>query len=396
MKAKINIIVEVLNKHMNGYMPSSDIKSEITTVFSNESFSSMLSNLSRNGKSKSIELVILVLGYLLCNLDSKEEIVTSIKENHLENVYFGGLRNLFVGKSKTFSIKVDFDDSRFENKLKYVNMFEPNLSKLYFIFLACEILYDINPENFEKILIDEKALYFLLVANTHFINYQPSEEFLKKLINSENELQRNVALSFIVEPIEHYINGKTDDEISAEEFNTMLEDFYSVLDTARPSYIVSLLFNYVLINMRFPVDFIARLSREKYLDELCFQISKSNKIKFVRELHHIATSIFKYAELNFEVISNTICECFMNLFENSYFSLDYEEKEKFFVEEILKLLPVTDLLHMREYFSNYDNELMISELDKMIRYKFYLTDIKKHNCIIHIVKYIDDLLVADY
>lgn len=384
-KEMLNKISILINSAINNSVSRSELKEELHKLLEHESPTGALSDLNNicyeNGQQKNKAVVIVALGYLYLNADLKNKIKAAIISNKLENNYYGGIRTLILGKSDTFKIDINIDDKRFENRFTYINRFEPDLIKFYQLFYALEILDEINHDNFEKILIEEKALCFLVSACQHFLSFNPTNEFLKKLLNSSNETQRNIAFCYITAPIRNYICGEHRDNINEEELEKLLTDFYKVFDCADKKYVVSLLFNYILIESRYPKDFVYRISQKEFVKDLCFEINQSNKIKFIRELCNVVSNINDYNALENSDITNAILDCFKSLFEESYFYHEYEKNNKELTEMLIKILPRDTQLSLKEYFTEYDNKLMISELDKLVRNKIYITDIKKHNCI---------------
>lgn len=389
----INQISIIINRAINYSISNSNLKEKLNSLLAHktpsEALSYLNSNCYENGQQKNKAVVIVALGYLYLNADLKDEIKDAIIENKLEKNYYGGIKTLILGKSDTFKIDINIDDKRFENRFTYINRFEPNIIMFFQIFYALEILNEISQSDFEKILIEEKALYFLISACQHFLCFNPTNEFLKKLLNSSNETQRNIAFCYIISPIRNYICGEHRDNINEEELEKLLTDFYKVFDCADKKYVVSLLFNYILIESRYPKDFVYRISQKEFVKDLCFEINQSNKIKFIRELYNVVSNINYYNALENSDITNAILDCFKSLFEESYFYHEYEKNNKELTEMLIKILPRDVQLSLKEYFTDYDNKLMISELDKLVRNKIYITDIKKHNCITQIINCIN-------
>lgn len=393
MKEKIKTITNILDGYLNGGVSFSESKKKLTSVFSARSFSEFLESIQDNSiKITNQILVITVLGYLLYKDDSESKIVNVIYEKNLEKVYFGGIKKLLLGRSKLFSAKTSIDDSGFDNKLRFIGTYDPDYYKSHLLFSACKILCDLSQEDFEKIIIEEGAIYYLWAVYLGHIDYKPSEIFLKKLINSDNELQRSISFLIAVQPIELYINDKTNDEIDEGKLNELLDDFYSVLDYAEASNIVSLLLNYLLINKIYPTDFILKLTQDEYVDILCNLIAKTNTIKLVQELANLSSGIFEYSKENNDKTNKAIVDCLEKLFDNSSLSFDYENNKKYYVDSILKGLSESALNSLKDYFVEYDKGLMLSELDSMVRYKIYHMDIQKHKCIISILNSINKLI----
>lgn len=382
MIEKIKTITNTLNGYLNGRTPFLESQNELSTVFLEQPFFEFLDSLQNNSiKINNQILVITVLGYLLYKNESESEIVSAINEKNLEKTYFGGIKKLLLGHSKLFSAKVYFDDSGYDNKLRFINTYELDYYRLHLIFSACKILGELSRDDFEKIIVEDGAVYYLWAVYIGFIDFKPSEEFLKKLINSDSELQRSISFGIIVNPIENYIYGKTNEDINEIILNKLLDEFYTVLDEANAEYSVSLLVNYLLMKKHYPVSFIQKITQDKYVELLCNIIAKTNTIKLVQELENLSSGIFKYSGNSNEKINEAISKCLIKLFENRSLLFNFEKNQKCYVDSILKGLSKPALISLKEYFIKYDKDLMISELDSMVRYEMYNKDIQKHKCI---------------
>lgn len=395
-KDKLNKISVVISSALNNSISHLKIKEELAGIIGSKTPSDALSDLSKmsyeNNQQNNKAVVIVVLGYLYFNADLYDDLKEAIINNNLEKCYYGGIRALILGKSKSFKIDIKINDKTFENKLRYINMFEPDYLRFFQLFQVLDLLNEINQKDFEKILIEVNAIYFLLSTCQHYIRFKPSDDFIKHLLDSQNEIQRNIAFSYIVAPIKHYLINAKKEDIDESTLENLLKDFYNIFDSVDKKYAVSLLFNYILTESCYPADFVHRISQKEYSKELCFELNKSNKIKFVIDLYNVVSAINDFDALDNIEISNAVVECFKCLFEESYFYYEYEKRNKMIVEKIIQILPRSEQLSLKEYFTKYDSELMTSELDEMVRFKIYLTDIKKHNCIIHITSFINDIL----
>ena len=393
MQIDIEKICVIINGYFNGTISIEERKNEISALFAGKSFSDTIIDIqSVSNKIRHRVLVILVLGYLLYDFNSKADIISVIKEKQLERVYFGGMRELLVGNSKKLQVKAFVNDNNFDNKLKYVNAFEPQYFQTDLLYLSCEILYDLSHESFENILTNEKTIYYLLSAYMGLINFKPSNHFLRALLKSKNDLQRNIALAFISKPLEDYIFAKNNNEIDVSIFDSLLNDFYLVLDETESDNVVSLLFNYILVNRKYPVSFILRITQEENINALCGQITKTKKIKTIQELKIISEGLFKYAEKIDDRIEYAICEQLKTLYNNGSFLYNYETDNKEHVDYIIKQLSEKSLHSLYTFFQECDDNLMIYELDKMTRFRIYNNDIKRHNCIIQILSVINQSL----
>lgn len=394
-KDKLNKLSVVISGALNNSISHLNTKEKLACIIGDETPSDALSDLSKisyeNSQQKNKAVVIVVLGYLYFNADLKNNLKEAIINNNLEKCYYGGIRTLILGNSKSFKIDVKINDDNFENKLRYIYLFDPEYIQFFQLFLLLEILNEINQNDFEKILIEDDAIYFLLSACQHYISFKPSDDFIKHLLNSQNEIQRNIAFDYIVHPVKNYINGEHRDNLDESTMEVLLTDFYNIFDFVDKKYAVSLLFNYILTESCYPTDFVHRISQKEYSKELCFELNQSNKIKLVKDLYNVASAINDFDSLNNTEISNAVVECLKRLFDKDYFYYEYERQDKTYTEKLIRTLPKSQQLSLKEYFIEYDGKLMISKLDRMVRNKFYTTDIKKHNCIHQIVRFIDEI-----
>ena len=393
MKGKIKTITKTLDGYLNGGISFSESQKELSTAFSEQSFSSFLEDLQNASIVINNQvLVITVLGYLLYKYDSALEIVNVINKKNLEKVYFGGIKKLLLGNSKSFSVKRSIDDAGFDNKFRFIGTYDPDYYNSHLIFSACNILGDLSQEDFEKIIIEESAIYYLLAVYVGFIDYKPSKDLLIKLINSKSELQRSISFGFAVHPIELYIHDKTNDQNNKKMINELLYDFYSVLDNTTVDNIASLLLNYLLINKIYPADFVLKITQDEYVELLCNLIAKTNTIKLVQELENLSSGLFNYSRKHNERIDEAICECLKRLFENGSLLFDFDNNQKYYVDRILNNLSKSLLNNLLNYFVEYDKTLMISELDSMVRYTIYNNDIQMHKCIKIIIISINEII----
>ena len=123
MKIIIEKISSVLNEKE---IQPLDKSKEISGILKNESVEELLTKYLTysnevSSKGTSNQFCILLLGLLYRYLDCGTSISDFIKEKKLESMLYGGLIQLFQGKSDNFCLRMDLDHSWTCNKYEYIH-----------------------------------------------------------------------------------------------------------------------------------------------------------------------------------------------------------------------------------------------------------------------------------
>ena len=203
----ITSLEQVLNDHSNSYIKSRDARRKINVTLRQKSVGTIIKELSTYietipKKEKNRVTVITVIALVRRDLDATPEIVQEIRRYGLAGNLYGGLCILFSGRSEQLALNVTLRDADYNNKYEFVQNFRNHeLWKHIEIFETVNILYLIEPRNFEELAFKDKTRLLLLHMVHGKFGIVPSDELVTKLLESQDILHKNIGFSFLTTKI---------------------------------------------------------------------------------------------------------------------------------------------------------------------------------------------------
>ena len=398
----------VINDYTKRYLDHNSSRKKINGLLHNQStenilkiFNVLIKDISDNRRNRATLIVVMAL--LLRNSDDYTRIQTNIQENKLGNCLFGGLSSLLSGKSDTFNIRCKLAHESFNNKYEYLLRFQDFCYWDYYLFFkSAELLYSIDKEKFEKLVLKDNTQLLLLNMISLNLVAEPSDKLIKQLLSSKDELQRNIGLCFISRKLTFVVNEfgyyyrcqknglpiTKDKKVLQKELNFHCGKFLSYINGCEKTVKAELLFNYFMTNLIvYPNIVLEELMNSELQIEFANQIRGSGKVKTLGEVCYITQAIknnLACNENNKQIskmnLFMAITELLISFFENRKIYA-WGEKEANFMEIICKCLPVRCLNKLRKYLTQKKPTLFCEEIDRLVRYKLYLQDKKQYDII---------------
>ena len=398
----------VINDYTKRYLDHNSSRKKINGLLHNQStenilkiFNVLIKDISDNRRNRATLIVVMAL--LLRNSDDYTRIQTSVQENKLGNCLFGGLSSLLSGKSDTFNIRCKLAHESFNNKYEYLLHFQDFCYWDYYLFFkSAELLYSIDKEKFEKLVLKDNTQLLLLNMTSLNLVAEPSDKLIKQLLSSKDELQRNIGLCFISRKLTFVVNEfgyyyrcqknglpiTKDKKVLQKELNFHCGKFLSYINGCEKTVKAELLFNYFMTNLIvYPNIVLEELMNSELQIEFANQIRGSGKVKTLGEICYITQAIKnnRACNENNKQISKmnlfmAITELLISFFENRKIYA-WDDKEANFMENICECLPVRCISKFRKYLTQKKHTLFCEEIDRLVRFKLYLQD-KKQNDII--------------
>ncbi len=406
---------------MNDRANRSDVKRRINYIFRNKKIATVIRELSDYistipGRNKNNVTLIITLALLRRNLDSVSEVKEAIIQHGLTGHLYGGLYILLTGRSEHLSLKVNLNDSIFENKYDFITRFiEFNYWKYIEIFQASEVLSMADPQKFERLALADNTKLLLLNMASHYLDITPSNNIILKLIDDDNELYQNLGFHFLARYISRcvtdlenvqqskkhgYKSGKKITSVQ-KEMNIRLEECYRFLSECKKKTQASLLTNYLLVHQNaYPICFARSLIHSDLQEEFIYQISQTGKVKTLKDISFITTLVSSTPatnDLNKRISKSKLYEAIITVLrsfiEEKKGIYEWNEQQNNYIENICKRLPLSYITKFRILLIKIDAKLMSNKLDELVRFKIFLEDKRQHDIISGIINVIDSFII---
>ncbi|MBK5502782.1 hypothetical protein [Peribacillus sp. TH14] len=370
-----------------------DVKKEINSILKRKSIKRILFELNESIKTREISdknkaVLITTIAFIRRDLDSKEEIGRLLNQYGMINQLYGGLIKLLDGKSETFKIDIEWSIRDHQNNFEFLYRFPaPEYWRFIDLIITASILKEFDSEKFERILLLDKTNLLLLNYIQGNIRWNPTQNLIVKLLNDQNTaLRRSIGLFLLISPIERVTkkSGKLTKE-DASILNNQVQNFIKIFEDLIFTYRTELLVNYFLHNKRsksWPV-FLAKLMINHELKECLIREIESEKVKFLDDILILLLIIRKnrvkesgnegFKQSLYDAIIEKV-KSFINTGTGIY-KWDYQKEKEF--EIICSLLSKKNKLKLKKFILKTHAELMISDLDELVRYDIYLKDKNK-------------------
>lgn len=397
----ISSLIIVVNDKINENISRIDIKRKIDTILHGKSNKKIVNELVKyagklSGKKKNIATVIVIIALLIRNIDCDKEILALIqKQKKCKEIYgclYGGLITLLSGNYEAFSVKLEWQDNRFINKLEFLNeFFDFKYWRFVEILQAVKILAFFDVEKFEKLALEDKTKIILLNMVSYTLDIKPTLNLINRLLSSDDELHKNIGFHFLTDNIlnmysthlanESEIPITKDLKAKRKVLSGEIDVCLKCLEAYSEKTQADLLFNYILLHQNcYPRRFALKLMSSELQNEFVEQIRCSQKIRTLKELSGIVNIISETSALNkfSRRISklqpySAITDAFIQLVEDrKIYSLD--KTNLFYTKNICNHLPTRCSKRLKTYLKKERKMLMCEEIDKLLRYKMFLKD----------------------
>lgn len=395
--AVVAALARVLDDFGNQRIDSDTAKSQIANILSGKSPAEVLQeldvyvlNLPGNEKGKAALIVIMAL--LRLDLNSGPALAQEIqsREYKLAGHLYGGLTMLLNGRSRDFTFQLSVLDREAKNVYAEIEQwngrfFWPHVH----LFLTVKLLHRLDPCRFERLTQEDPSGAILLSMAQGHLPVSPSDVLLKKLLESSDPVHPNFALAFYAQPISILCGKIEANRGDRKKLNEHVDRCLTAFRPCSPDLRAKLLTNYLLVYPRACPDAFARqLVGAELQGEFASQITEPGKIRTIRELGSIASLIVKTPacdEQKHRITKRPLADAVLSVLirfvqeRTGIYAGDNRWLED--ARAVLHLLTVRQKRRFGCFLNSQDRDLMISPLDKLVRFDIYLKDIQHHKII---------------
>lgn len=396
IKAFAQVLDDVGNRRIN----SSTAKSKIATILNGKSLEETLCDLNTYvmklpGKEKEKVVIIAIMALLRFDLDSGPALVKEIHERsyQLAGPLYGGLAMLLSGRVPGFTFQFSVLNRDAKNAYAEImrwngDYFWPHIE----LYRTAKLLNDLDPCRFEQLAQKDPNGVLLLSMVQWDLSLSPSDILLKKLLESSDPFHPNFALAFYTQPISMLCDKAKWEKPKRgdiRKLNEYVGRCLTAIQLCNPSLRAELLTNYLLVHPRaVPDDFARQLVGYELQAEFAHQIAKPGKIRTIQGLGAVAYVIAKTPacdEHGHRISKKPLAEAMLSVLarfvreRTGIYIADSRWLED--AKMVLYLLTTQQRSRFKRLLDNFDSTLMISPLDKLVRYKLYLEDNQCHQII---------------
>lgn len=418
-KNTIEKISRIIDDRLNGRINLADAKRKINGILHNKTVTVAITELhdyviSINGKDKNVATLIVIMALLRRNLDDILEVKEAIIHHGLTGHLYGGLYTLLTGQSEHISLKVNLNDSVFENKYAFITRFvEFNYWEYIEIFQAAKILSMADPQKFERLALADNTKLLLLNMASYNLDIIPSNELIHKLIENNDDLYQNLGFDFLTRSISRCVSdydniqkSKKHDSNSGKKIRNVHKEMKKelkvcdrFLSKCKKRTQASLLMNYLLVHQNaYPTSFARALLNSDLQEEFIYQINQTGKIKTLKDVSFIITLISNTPATNSlkrRISKNKLYEAIitvvMSFIEERKGIYSWDVQKSNYIKNICQRLPLCYIKKLKIFLSKEDAKLMSNKLDELVRFDIFLKDKRQHDIIFGIISAIDSL-----
>lgn len=416
----ITALAQILGDHLNQRTKSSDAIQKINSILRNKKSITVIRQLSdyistRSGRDKNIAVVIVMMAVLRRNLDDFEVVKEAVLSHGLVGQLYGGLFTLLAGDSELLSLRVELNDSIFENKYDFITQFvDFDYWNYIELFQAVKVLGMVNLRKFEKLALKDKTKLILLNMTSSRLEIDPSDQLINELLHEKDELKQNIGFFFITRSITsclddiNYIerakqNGVNHCRMNIKEVEQQLtekiDECYTFLESCNKRTKVSLLINFLLAHQTiYPIAFAYTLMSGELQDKTIIELSNTNKLKTLKDVSFFVQLISDTPALNAEKkrvskkpLYLAIVDILIAFVAEKRGIYGWDEQQSQYMKLICERLPESCVQKIITRLSYIDSNLMYSKLDELVRFRIYLEDKRQHDIISGIITTIESL-----
>ena len=418
-KNTIEKLSRIIDDRLNERINRANEKRKINGILHNKTVTVAITELhdyviSINGKDKNVATLIVIMALLQRNLDDILKVKEAIIHHGLTGHLYGGLYTLLTGQSEHLSLKVNLNDSVFENKYAFITRFvEFDYWKYIGIFQAAKILSMADPQKFEQLALADNTKLLLLNMASYNLDIIPSNELIHKLIEDDDDLYQNLGFDFLTRSISRCVSdydniqkSKKHDSNSGKKIRNVHKEMKKELKVCdeflgrcKKRTQASLLMNYLLVHQNaYPTSFARALLNSDLQEEFVYQINQTGKIKTLKDVSFIITLISNTPATNSlkrRISKNKLYEAIitvvMSFIEERKGIYSWDAQQSNYIKNICQRLPLSYIKKLKIFLSKEDAKLMSNKLDKLVRFDIFLKDNRQHDIIFGIISVIDSL-----
>ncbi len=409
----ISALSIIVNDKIKENISSTDSKKRINALFHNKSNKTIVNELTnyiekKDGKAKNFATVIVILSLLIRNLDCDTELISLIKNsnscNKFINCLYGGLISLLSGKTKTLSLKIDWNYRYFTNKLEFIERTADfDYWQYSSIIQSVKIIEILDYEKFKILAIKDKTKLILLSVINYHLKIKITDNLIENLLNGNDEIHKNIGFYFLTINISRNINElsyknrcielgfptNTNYKSINNSIKKETQKCLSFLEVCNNETQCELLFNYFLINQsKYPYIFAKKLLSSELQDDFIIQIRLSQKIRTLKDISCLVYLVYNTPALNknnkriskgkvYDAITDLLIN-FIN--DRKIYTLDKQN-----LIYICNTLPKKCARKLEKSLTNERKKLMCESIDRLLRFNIFIKD--KHQAEI-----VDDIL----
>lgn len=398
--AVVNSLGRILDDLGNQRIDSDTAKGQIAGILAGKSpvetlqeLDAFVSTISGNDKGKAVLTVLMALMRL--DLNSGPALAQEINDRgyQLAGHLYGGLTMLLKGDSQSFAFQLSALNRETKNPLAEINRwndryFHPHIH----LFLTAELLHRLNPGRFEQLALDDPNGILLLSMAQWRLPVSPSDGLLQALLKSSDPFHPNFALAFYTQPISILCDkvwNKQAKRGDIKRLNGHVNRCLAALEQCSPSLRAELLTNYLLDHLWAPPTAFARqLVGAELQGEFARQITEPGKIRTIRELGSVANLIAKTPACNGQKrriskkpLADAVLSALTRFVRDRTGIYAGDDRWLGSAEAALQLLPARQRERFGRFLDAQDAELMVSPLDRLVRFDIYLKDARQHDII---------------
>ena len=415
----VKALSQVLDDHLNERVKRTEVIKKINGILHNKKTTTVIRELhayvsSINGNAKNNATLIVIMVILRRNLDNISEVKEAVVRYGLTGCLYGGLYTLLAGNSKSLSIKVNLNDSKFENKYAFITRFvDFNYWNYIEMFQAAKVLHLAAPHKFEKLTLSDKTRLLLLNMASYHLEVEPSKELVLTLLQSDDELYQNLGFNFITRSIsgciadidyikrseEHGINHGKKKRVIRKKLIEGLKECYLLIEQCNKRTQTSLLMNYLLVHQHtYPEAFARSLVSNELQEEFIYQISQTGKVKTLKDVSFLVELISHTPAINEDkrriskkALYMAIVNVLLSFINNRIGIYGWDTQQCNYTSLICQRLPASCIRKLRVFLIKRDANLISNELDELVRFNIYLEDKRQHDIISGILDVIDSI-----
>ncbi len=409
----INQLAELIYENWNKISHKGSIKRKINSLFHQKKSSNVIKDykdflaIVPKERKKSIPIMTVILVLALCrrNLDDKDRIYETLKQNRLIPPLYGGMSILLSGNSKQLAIKLKWQDGSFKNKYEFIKRFQGEF--LYWdyieLFMVANIIKRDSQRLFEELVLKDKTHLLLLNLASGYFDGEASEYLITTLISDKSELCQNAGFFMLTSKLNRYmgevIQYKREKELGVNvshrkireinsKINNELNRIENLLAQCSGNTRTSLIINYLLSETSiFPKAFGALLLDPKLKDYFIHEVKDTNKVNTIDKVYYILNVVSNtriknrpsgYSKLE---LYNVIIDVIISFIRDRKGIYQWTNTEKNIMRKICKLLPQKPKHRLLNFLIKESEDILCLGLDELIRFDIFLKDKSKENII---------------
>ncbi len=397
------------------YLP--DCKKQISRIFRRKRCKTVIKELIAlkpqiPGSEWHKALFIVVTGLLHRSLDHTAELADILKAENMVSDFYGCLAIFFGGKNSSLHMKMELTDAQFSNRYEYLTRFSGEFGywENIQIMSAVKILALCDRDKLEALAFKDPTR-FILLNMEYGLGETPSNALVKRLMVEGDDLQANLGFYFATrklsmdmhdyeelrrcESMEHvgtplrsehaertfsFLYEKSERQIDAAIIEH-LQEFHVFYEACSVEQRASFLFNYVLTERVYPIQFGHWLMETELQEALIGEISGGKKLRNLEDVQRTVSLIHDFPCRSADGILGrkdklyrAVTDLMIGFVWDRTAIYQWDEHQKAHFQIICEKLPKKYVQNIFRAVERVERGLMVSKLDEMVRFELYLKD----------------------